>query len=150
MQKSDPSSLVVPATLSAAAMIAFQVGGKATRDALFLSNFPVDTLPAMLVVGAATSILMVVATSHLLSRRGPTAVISAAFGLSAILLLAEWGLNSLQPRLASVVFYIHFAGFGTILISGFWSMISELFDPRTARKVIGRIVSGSTLGGIAG
>jgi hypothetical protein len=25
------------------------------------------------------------------------------------------------------------AGFGAILISGFWSIISELFDPRTAK-----------------
>ena len=38
-------------------MIAFQVGGKATRDALFLSNFPVTALPGMLVAAAAISII---------------------------------------------------------------------------------------------
>ena len=38
-------------------MIAFQVGGKATRDALFLSNFPVTALPGMLIASAAFAIL---------------------------------------------------------------------------------------------
>jgi hypothetical protein len=46
MQKSETGRLVLTAIVSAGAMIAFQVAGKATRDALFLSNFPVTALPA--------------------------------------------------------------------------------------------------------
>ena len=36
MRKSEAEHLVLPAIVSAGAMIAFQVGGKATRDAVFL------------------------------------------------------------------------------------------------------------------
>jgi len=150
MQRSEQQNLVLLATTSAAAMIAFQVGGKATRDALFLSNFPVTTLPTMLLAGALASIVTVVVTSHLMSKRGPGRVIPAAFCASSLLLLTQWAINGIAPRFVAVTFYLHLAAFGAILISGFWSIISELFDPRTARAVVGRIVSGSTLGGLAG
>ena len=40
--------------------------------------------------------------------------------------------------------------FGAVLVSGFWSIINERFDARTARKYIGRIGVGATVGGIVG
>jgi hypothetical protein len=52
----DVRSAVIGATLTAAAMIAFQVGAKATRDAFFLSVYPIRLLPAMM---AATAMLAV-------------------------------------------------------------------------------------------
>jgi hypothetical protein len=66
------------------------------------------------------------------------------------LLLAQWALLAVYPRLVSVTLYIHIAAFGAILISGFWSMVAELFDPRTAKSRIGRIAAGGTLGGLIG
>jgi hypothetical protein len=131
-------------------MIAFQVGGKATRDALFLSLFPVTALPAMLATSAALSILAVLATSKLMSSKGPAAVIPAAFGASSILLLFGWLAFPIAPRAVAVLLYMHMAAFGAILISGFWSIISELFDPRTAKATIGQIAAGATLGGVFG
>jgi hypothetical protein len=88
--------------------------------------------------------------SRLLSTLGPGAVIPYAFGASAVLLLAEWLFYGFSPRAIAVVFYLHMAGFGAILISGFWSIISELFDPRTAKAQIGRIAGAGTLGGLIG
>lgn len=46
--------------------------------------------------------------------------------------------------------YLHFAAVGSLLISGFWSLINERFDPRSAKKRITRIASGGTLGGLLG
>ena len=43
------------ATVTASAMIAQQVAGKAIRDALFLSTFYVKSLPAMMAGGAIAS-----------------------------------------------------------------------------------------------
>jgi AAA family ATP:ADP antiporter len=150
MQKSETDHLVLAAIVSSGAMIAFQVGGKATRDALFLSNFPVTTLPVMLAASAAVSIVAVLAASRLISTKGPSTVVPAAFGASSILLVVEWMAYNMAPRAAATVFYLHMAGFGAILVSGFWSIISELFDPRTAKAKIGRIAAGGTLGGLIG
>ena len=49
-------------------MIAHQVGGKATRDALFLDNFDVDFLPRMLAAAALLSVPVVLGTARLLAR----------------------------------------------------------------------------------
>ncbi len=49
-------------------MIAEQVAGKATRDALFLSSFSVRTLPAMMAISAVASILAVLQLSHMMLR----------------------------------------------------------------------------------
>jgi ATP:ADP antiporter, AAA family len=150
MRKSEPDYLVPTAVVSAASMIAFQVAGKATRDALFLSNFPLESLPAVVAASAGVAIVAVFGASRLLSTKGPGAVIPYAFGASAVLLLAEWLFYGFSPRTTAVVFYFHMAGFGAILISGFWSIISELFDPRTAKAQIGRIAGAGTLGGLIG
>jgi len=150
MRKPEADYLVLTAVVSATSMIAFQVAGKATRDALFLSSFPLESLPAVIAASAAVAILAVFGASRLLSTRGPGVVIPYAFGASAILLLAEWTFYRFSPRTIAVVFYLHMAGFGAILISGFWSIISELFDPRTAKAQIGRIAAAGTLGGLIG
>src|SRR5690606_5999360 len=49
------------ALLSAALMIAQQVGCKATRDALFLSSFDAEDLPRVVIASAAASLLAVLA-----------------------------------------------------------------------------------------
>ena len=59
---------VYTTSVGAGVMIANQVGVKATRDALFLSNFDISLLPWMLMGAAAFSILMVVWASHAMIR----------------------------------------------------------------------------------
>ncbi|MBE0593354.1 MAG: hypothetical protein IH616_13235, partial [Gemmatimonadales bacterium] len=44
----------------------------------------------------------------------------------------------------------HYAAFGAILVSGLWSIVGERFDPRAARRQIGRIGAIGSLGGVAG
>jgi len=150
MPKSETEHLVIPAIVSAGAMIAFQVGGKATRDAVFLSIFPVTALPSMLVASSIVSIVAVLAASRLISTKGPTTIIPLAFGASSVLLVAEWLAFAVAPQAVATLLYLHMAGFGAILVSGFWSIISELFDPRTAKAQIGRIAAGGTFGGLIG
>ncbi|MFQ5929168.1 MAG: Npt1/Npt2 family nucleotide transporter [Acidobacteriota bacterium] len=147
-QKSDAA--VTVAMLVAAAMIANHVGGRATRDALFFSNFDITALPLMLIGASLFSIATVVFFSRAMPRLSPQRLVPWGFGTSAVLLLAEWGLISLSPRVAAVAVYLHLAVVGAFLISGFWSMINERFDPRTAKKRISRIAGAATVGGLAG
>ena len=148
--RTETDKLAAAAVLSAGAMIAFQVSAKATRDALFLGNFPVTALPGMLVLSAAVSLAGVVTVSYLVTRRGPGVVFPFAFGASSLLLVGQWALLPIAPKAVSILLFIHVAAFGAILVSGFWSMVAELFDPRTAKAKIGRIAAGGTLGGLIG
>jgi ATP:ADP antiporter, AAA family len=150
---SSPSghrSAVVAAMLAAGALIAQQVAGRATRDALFLSTFHVSSLPLVMIAAAVVSALAVLGFSAALSRRSPARVVPIAIAAGTALLLAEWGLSLVQPRLAAVAVYLHMAAFGATVVSGFWSLMNERFDPHTARRVMGDVTLGASLGGVAG
>lgn len=138
------------ALLSAMLIIAHQVAGKATRDAVFLSHYGVTELPKMLIVAALCSMLAVLAMSRLLARFGPWRIVPAAFFLSAILFVGNWLLYGARPQLAALTLYLQSAVFGAVLISGFWSVVNERFDPHTARRSIARIAAAATLGGVLG
>lgn len=148
-QRSD-SSATVFALVSATIIIAHQVAGKATRDALFLSYFDVTQLPKMVIVAAVCSLLGVLTVSSLLPRFGPWRLVPSVFVLSAVLFVGEWLLFGVQPPVGAVVLYLHMAIFGAILISGFWSVINERFDPHAAKRTIARVAAAATLGGVLG
>lgn len=130
-------------------MLAYQVASKAVRDAVFLSAWPATALPAMMIAAAIVAVGIVPLFARLLARFGPGVVVPAGFLVSALAHLAEWRLSSGNPWVAVVV-YLHTAGVGVLLLSGFWSFVSELFDPRSAKLGYGRIAGAGTLGGIVG
>ena len=138
------------AAMAAAFMIANQVAGKAIRDALFLSTFPVEYLPAMLSGASVLSLLVVVAASRVLSTHAPATIVPPAFLCSAVLLVGQAALFPLAPAVGAVLLFLHIAAFGGVLISWFWSLINERFDPRSARARIASIAGGGTLGGYLG
>ncbi len=141
---------VSAATLAAATLVAQQVAGKATRDTLFLSSFPVDALPMAMIAAAATSVAAVALFSSALTRRTPARVVPLAVGLGTVLLLVEWGLSLAWPAAAAVALYLHMAVFGSTVVSGFWSLVNERFDPYAARRAMARMGFGASLGGVAG
>lgn len=138
------------ATVAATLMIAHQIAGKATRDALFLSQFDVTVLPKIVMASAVTSMLAVVAMARLLAQFGPTRVIPGAFALSSILFVASWQLCGTHPGLVAVTLYLQMGVFGAALISGFWSVVNERFDPYSAKLTIARIGAAASLGGVLG
>ena len=46
--------------------------------------------------------------------------------------------------------YLHMGVFGATLVSAYWSLVNERFDPYTAKRIIGRIGTGASLGGALG
>ena len=81
-------------------------------------------------------------------------VVPVAFGAGALLHLVEFLLlRSAADGVRAVVItivYLHLVGFGAILLSGFWSIANEYFDPREAKLRFGRIAGAGTIGGVAG
>jgi len=146
----DAEMRATAAAFAAGTLIAQQVASKAVRDALFLSNFDVRSLPTMMMVGAVASLGAVALMSWILPSRGPSRVVPAALALSAALLIGEWALSVTSLRTAAVVVYLHLALFNAPLLSAFWSLVNESFDPHSARKVMGRIGTGASVGGVLG
>jgi ATP:ADP antiporter, AAA family len=147
---SDERRAIAAGGLAAAALVAHQVAGRATRDALFLSHFPVDSLPIAISVAAAVSITGVLVFSRVLLRYSPARAVPAALVVAASFLLVQWSLAGRYPRAAAVALYLHLAFFGATLISGFWSLVNERFDPHAAKRAVARIGAGASLGGVAG
>jgi hypothetical protein len=141
---------VWPATIASASLVAQLVAGKATRDALFLTNFELKLLPAAMIGAATLSALSVIVMSRVLTRAGPARVVPATFAASAVLFLVEWSISLKSEHATAIAVYAHTAIFGTAIGSAFWSLVNERFDPHEAKQLVGRITSGGTIGGVVG
>ncbi len=141
---------VTAATAASAALVAFQLAGKATRDALYLSVFDVTALPRMVIAASVLSALVTIGLSRVMARVGPGRLLPWLVGGSALTLLVEWGLSATERPAMAVLFYLHYSALGALVISGFWALVTERFDPRTARGTIGRITAGASVGGLIG
>lgn len=152
MERSTRNDLTITIVAMAAAttMIAQQIAGKAARDAFFLTHFDVTRLPLMMMVAAGFSLAMVLLMSRLLARYGPARIIPLVFCISAGFLLVLWQLIGFRPRIASPLLYVQVSAVNSVLISGFWSVINERFDPYSAKKVIARLAAAATFGGLLG
>ena len=146
--RSDPA--IVIAMICSAAVSAQFIAGKATRDALYLANLDVTTLPVIVVATAVLSILLVFASSRGLRMVTPAVFVPAAFALSGLLLLVSWLLTFSMPVFAARLVYLQISGLGPMLGSSFWLIASERFDPHTARHHFGRIAAVGTLAGLGG
>lgn len=138
------------AGFTSGALIAQQVVGKSVRDALFLTTFSAADLPVMMIVGALLSLVSAAGLSRLLQRHAPRRILPLLFGASAAAFVGEWLLGFSQPAWMTVAYYIHMALLGPALISAFWSLINEHYDPYTAKRAVARIAGGGTVGGVLG
>src|SRR6202040_2293201 len=83
-------------------MMAHQVAGKATRDAIFLSQFKTTALPTMVATAALAAVVISFWRGRTLVRFGPFRVTAVSFAASGVLHVAEWMLLRYQPRMAAV------------------------------------------------
>ena len=135
--------------MTAGLMLAHQVAAKAFRDTTFLTAWPATALPLMTIGTAALTVTLVPVFSRFLERFSALAVVSVGFAFSAFGHALEWVFFD-ASRWIAVVIYLHLAGVGAVLLSGFWSLIAERFDPAGARVSYGRIAAAGTTGGIIG
>ncbi len=134
----------------AAAVVALTVAAKSARDALFCAQFPASMLPKVMVAGAALSALFAVLSTRLLRRWGPASSLPALLALNGLGFLAEHAALAAAPQTVALILYLHVSAVTGLVISGFWSVVNERFDPYTLRNSISRIGLGGTLGGIVG
>src|SRR5262249_49252040 len=82
-----------------------------------------------------------------MARLSPVRMVPRTLVLSSALLFAQWGLSLVAPAAAAALLYLHVGLFGAVLVSGFWSLVTERFDPHTARRAMGRGGTGAGPGG---
>lgn len=136
------------AILGAMMLMAHMISGKAARDSLFLLNFPIEMLPRMTVVAAAASLFFVVAWARRLATRSPAELVPWALLGASTLQFLLWGLYEMHPKSSAVLFYIYMIGPNAILLSSYWSLLNERFDPRQAKRLFGQVTAGGTFGGV--
>lgn len=146
---SDKHALVF-ASLAMTLMIGNLIAGKTVRDAFFLSNFNVTDLPKMVIATAVLSAFAVLAFSRVLTRYGPARLIPPLYLVSGLVFVAEWITMKWMPRAITVVLYLHATVLTSLLISGYWSIINERYDPYSAKKVVSRLIIFNALGTIFG
>jgi hypothetical protein len=138
------------ATFVALAMITQQVAGKATRDAFFLLVFDARHLPVVMVASAAASVIVVLGMGRVMQRFSPARVAPVGFALNAAGFVAWWALARVDAAAAATALYLHVTALGGAVVSSFWSVVNERFDPHAARRVVGAIARGATAGGVLG
>jgi hypothetical protein len=146
----NSSRTMITAMCCAATVTAAFVGGKATRDALFLTSLDVSALPTMLMATSMFSIALVAFHTRTTRTISPGRLVPASFMLSGLAFVAEWLLRSSAPTAIAVGVYLHISGTGPLLASGFWLIVSERFDPHTAKRRFGQIAGAGTFGGLLG
>lgn len=135
----------------AGATIAHLVAGKAIQNPLFLSTTSSNLALAQISQASGLfSIVFFFVAYWAMVRQGPARLVPWIYGASGSLLVVEWLVMLRDPTLGSILVYLHLNGFSLVLISGFWALVSERFDPRTAKRNIGRIGGAATLGGLLG
>jgi ATP:ADP antiporter, AAA family len=141
---------VALAALCLAVLVGQHVAARASRDALFLSTFDAASLPSAMLAAALVGLVTVLGTAQAMARFGPGRVVPLLLFVSGGVHLVEWRLLDAYPRAAVVLVYLHVSIAGAVLVSGFWSIVNERFDPHTLRKSAGVLSAGAAAGGLLG
>ncbi|MGI9430825.1 MAG: hypothetical protein ACR2PQ_01340, partial [Myxococcota bacterium] len=126
------------------------VAGRATRDALFLTHHPASALPAVMLASAVLGLLGAAALSRWVARSGPARVVPIALVVNGVIFLGEWVALERSARPAAAALSMHVTALGPLLTSGFWSVVSERFDPHTAKRNVSRVAGAGALAGVFG
>ena len=122
--------------VASALMMAHQVAGKASRDAIFLSHFRTAALPAMVTVATITAVAASVVGSRTFVRLGPHRLAPASFALSGVVQIAEWFLLGYEgAHRGDAPSICTSPRSGRCFSPSFWSLMSESFEPRSAKAV---------------
>lgn len=132
------------------ALLASIMVSRPVRDALALSG-DLDHIP-WLFTGTFIVFLLVVPIWGTAVARSPRHVVPRAFHVFAGCALVFYGLmrGGVAPLATGYGFYIWSAVFNMLVVSAFWSLLADLFDPATAKKLYGPISAGGTIGAIVG
>ena len=132
------------------AMTSYNIVKPVTRSQ-FISSLGADNLPwVQFGAGLVIGFLMQAYTKAIAAvpRRWTIPVTQAGM---IVLLVVFWVLfTQVGAEWVSVGFYLFGLILGILLISQFWTLANDIYDPRQAKRLFGLIGGGSSLGGATG
>jgi len=146
----DQKRLARLATISALLVVAAFMAAKAARDATLLTHYSIRALPLFVGLSALLSLPVIIIAGKLMVKWGPHRLVPVMNAVSGAVAVGEWMTIHSFPRVVSVIVFFHLSTASAVLVSGFWSIVNERFDIHSAKRHIGQIGMGATLGGILG
>jgi AAA family ATP:ADP antiporter len=149
IHRDEAPTAVLMFVYSFLAMTGYNVLRPVTRSK-FISALGADNLPyVLLAAGVLIGVLMqgYSRSTALLPRRW---IIPIAQLAMAAILVVFWVLFGSGAAWVPVAFYVFGLMLGVLLISQFWTVANDIYDPRQARRMFGFIGGGASLGGASG
>ena len=122
---------------------------KPIRDASFLDELGSRNLPwayaTALIVG-----LLVALHSKIQARLSRSGLVLGSLAVFVLTCLAFWRIFPLGWKWLPLAFWMWANMFVIVLVTQFWIVVNDVFNPREAKRLIGFFGSGGILGGIVG
>jgi AAA family ATP:ADP antiporter len=131
------------------AMTAYNIVRPITRSK-FISGLGADNLPYVLLAAGVLIGLLMHLYSAAVARLPRRSVIPVTQAGAGALLVLFWFLFQTGATWVSVAFYVMGLILGILLISQFWTLANDIYDPRQAKRLFGFIGGGASLGGATG
>lgn len=123
---------------------------KPARNAFFLSTAGARNLPWVYVATAIASALGMASYARWVAPLTRSRQVLGAQALVLASLLAFWGILAAPSAWAAGGFYVWIQLFSLLLVSQFFLVGNDLYDPRQAKRVFGFIGAGGLAGGTVG
>jgi AAA family ATP:ADP antiporter len=144
-------AIILWGALTFAALLASYSAFRPVRDALVLDGKP-DDIPWLFMATFLAAMIASPLWSRVLANRPKRRVVPIAFHVFAACALGFAGLvaAAVAPVTVGRVFYVWGSVFNIFVVSVFWSLLTDLLGPRTAKKLYGPIAAGGTIGTLVG
>jgi hypothetical protein len=103
-----------------------------------------------MLASALLSLLGAALLSRFIARSGPSRVVPSAMAGNTAVFVAEWAALERAPDLVASALYLHVTALGPLLLSGFWSIVNERFDPHAAKRIVSSMAAAGALAGVVG
>ena len=149
VREEERTTMLLMFAYSFLAMTAYNMVQPVVRST-FISSLGADNIPYVLfAAGLLIGVVMQIygwLAARVPKRWGLPISLAGMTGL----LLAFWMLLQTGQGWVPVAFYFLGLIFGALLLSQFWTLANDIYDPRQAKRLFGFIGGGASLGGMAG
>ncbi len=123
---------------------------KSLRNASYLSRLGEEQLPLAYLLTAVLMGFIVNFHSRIQVRLPRSRLITSSLVFFLLNIVLFWWLFERQWNWVPVVFWVWANIFAIVLVTQFWILVNDVFNPREAKRLIGFIGSGAQLGAILG
>jgi AAA family ATP:ADP antiporter len=124
---------------------------KPSATSKFIADLGADNLPWVMLLAGVTMGFVMQFYSRVVGKVPTRWVLPGTQALVIALLIGFWFLfQTGQPWVSAAFYFWGRLLLGIFLISQFWTLANNIYDPRQAKRVFGFIGGGASLGGITG